>query len=386
MIYLLVIIFLLFLILRFDISTNKIDMRAHNKLLFVVFCLFVMIPSLSYRIGSDTIAYETWYSYELNPINRFSFNDSTWEPLFCLTMSILKTLNISWFWAHFIIIAFINYSIISFGKRYVRPIFTFLLFYFLLYFYEYNFEPLRQSIAMGIMLISVPLLEKKKYGRFYIYIILAIGFHHAAFTALFFPFLHRIKISSWLSIVVLMSMVVVGNYVNTNFYDVIRVITFENDYYMGYEGREAVTAIHSIFGILYRILTMILPVFFALKIHALRSHSLHKHFEGIMYLYMSFVMLASFLHIVDRFVLFFGAIQIAIYAGALFITNTKGKSSLYVSLMKVYILLSFVVSVYKYNFATNEFDFPNYRRYYPYTSVFDKQKDIERENKQLFRR
>ncbi len=388
MIYFLIILYLLFSIIRFDIIPDSKNRLGRNKrvMLIVAYCFFVCIPSLSFRMGSDTMGYESWYLHDLNPLYKFSFDDDNWEPLFCLVMSLFKTMKLNWLVVHFIIIGFINYCIFSFAKRYVRPIFTFLLIYFLLYFYEYNFETLRQSLAMGIVLLAIPLLEEKKYLIYFILTIVAIGFHHAAFTALIIPFVQRVHITNIFSVLFIAGMLIVGNYIFTNFYDVIRIISFNSDYYMSYDGKESVTTVNNVFGILYHVIGQILPVYVAVKILKVKSAMPNKHFEGILFLFMAFVMLSSYLRIVDRFAQFLGVIQVVVYAKALMITNKNPKNTVFISILKTYIILAFGLNLYIYNASKNEFDFPNYRRYYPYTSIFEKQKDSDRENKLLYKK
>ena len=80
-------------------------------------------------------------------------------------------------------------AVVKLFKRYsVNPAFS-LLILFSLGTYIMYMAALKQCFAMFFLLMSIPYLENRKYGRFYLCVIIAMTFHTHAFMFLIVPFL-----------------------------------------------------------------------------------------------------------------------------------------------------------------------------------------------------
>ena len=80
-----------------------------------------------------------------------------------------------------------SFAVIKLFKRYsVNPAFSLLIFFSIGTYIMYM-AALKQSIAMFLLLMSIPYLDEKKYGRFYLCVIIAMMFHTHAFMFLFVP-------------------------------------------------------------------------------------------------------------------------------------------------------------------------------------------------------
>lgn len=372
-IYLFVIFFLLLFIYFYDYKNRR---QGDSFAFGLVFSLFVLIPSLSRDMGSDTLVYQGWFE-SLPQLFDFTENDFTWEPLFCLFMSLLKTISSEWVVAHTLLILFINIPIFYFCKRYVNSKYTFLLIFFLLHFYEVNFEPLRQSCAMAMILWSLPYLQKKKYIKFYIFSLLSVGFHYTAIVSLFIPLACRFKLCSVKVVITCMAIfllsailkIYLGNFIDMLSYS-LGYTKFDN--YQNHDGL-------NINGVIMTLFIKILPVFAAMyvciKKGILKDSQL---LNGLAIMFVIFMVGRTFVPIFERFTLMFSFAQTACYADAIIgrvkspCLNTMAKrSNTWLLLISTYIFLAFVYNVKSYLGAVNQFDEPNITRCVPYKSILD---------------
>ena len=82
-----------------------------------------------------------------------------------------------------------SYAVVKFFKRYsVNPAFSLLIFFSVGTYIMYM-AALKQCFAMFFLIMSIPYLENKKYGRFYLCVLIAMTFHTHAFMFLLVPFL-----------------------------------------------------------------------------------------------------------------------------------------------------------------------------------------------------
>lgn len=389
MIYICLILLLLLYIFLFDVNGRGVDKSKRKwRVAYYISYLFLCgIPIFSYEIGGDIQRYMAWYIKEVKPLDGFSFDDFRYEPLFCLIISFFKTIRLSWFIVYAIIILFINYSIFSFGSRYITHFFTFILLYFLLHFYEMNFEPIRQSIAMGIFLLSIPFLEEGNIRKYLLLIIVAIGFHISAVFALLLPFFKWAKFNI-ITYVGLLILLMIGNYINIHFEEAIKLtgLIGGEDYYELYLKSDLVNNQLNVNGIIGLVVVKLAPVILALKMLRYNLTLPFTHFEGAVLLLAIFMVFRAAIPLLDRFVLFWGIIQVAALAEAIYVRNVPRRAKAVNQMFRVYIILSFVLNTYMYYNAPNENDFKNYRRLYPYNSIFDKHIDSERRTKQLYKR
>jgi hypothetical protein len=206
MIYILIFLFLLLSSLIFDFRKVKIKDDGFYNLWLLILILF---SGLRWKVGGDNITYH--YGFESTPpleglakyVARSSY---TWEPLFTLSLSLVKTFTKE-FWVFQIIHAiFINTVIFRFIKKNCEYKYFALLLYFFVYFVYFNMEILRESIAVAIFLIMYPLLEKKNFKKYYLLNLIAILFHYSSIILLVFPLLHKIKFNTK-SVILLISIV-----------------------------------------------------------------------------------------------------------------------------------------------------------------------------------
>ena len=117
MIYFVILILLIVLTLIFDFRKTKIK---DNGIYYFVLFIFVLISGLRWKVGGDTLAYHSGFESipPLNGLAKYIARSSyTWEPLFTLSLSLVKTFTKE-FWVFQLIHAiFINTVIFRFIKK-----------------------------------------------------------------------------------------------------------------------------------------------------------------------------------------------------------------------------------------------------------------------------
>lgn len=364
---------LLIFIYKYD---YKGKLKGDSFALGVIFVLFVLIPSLSRDMGSDTMRYQEWFTY-LPSLSSFSINDFTWEPLFCLYMSFLKTLSTNWVVAHTMLILFINIPIFIFCKKYVNSKYTFLLIYFLLHFYEINFEPLRQSCALAMIIWALPYMQRKKYIKFYLLIALAIGFHYTAIVCALLPIVSRFKLCSWKIVTICIGVFALSAIIRLYLGNLVDLLSL----HLGYTKYDAHMELEGLNanGLIMIVFIKILPVFAAMYVCQKRDIIKETNIiNGLSILFVIFMIGRTFIPIFERFTLMFFLAQAACYADAIICRKSKSiflclnnNKPLILKLIPIYLCLAFLYNVNSYYRAGNQYGEPNIMRCVPYKSIFN---------------
>jgi len=375
------------LIAFFIILIYVYDLKAysHFRNLFynIILISFILLAGLRYHIGIDSLRYEQWFNNDLPTINHFSFNSYYgYEPLFVLLSSLIKTLFGGWIFAQIIFAFIINVIIFRYIKKYTRYIFTAVLIYFISWFFDYNCETIRQSLAVAVFLMSIRFLEHKKYVKYYIFAIIAFLFHYSSIVVFIIPLILKFRIN-WVSCVFFVVLLAIGAYVRIKFGAILNLLGTLYEpilHYSVYENNALVTDSLNYKGMIFVIGCNVLPYIFAVNI--LRRHNISNNvLEAILLLYLSFVILACNIPLFHRFTQYFGIISVIYFAdimGSSF--NTSIRYNFKSKIVATYVCMAFLLSTYMQNISVDEnTGLSSYRRYYPYSSIITKTTYSDRE-------
>jgi len=195
MTYALIFLLLLFCVYFYEIKQHE---TSRKLLYFLTFTALILMVSLRYRVGGDSLFYENYFPFnpKLNDVVRFYLNDNylNYQPLWILMVSLSKTLidHITFF--HFLHSLIFNLALFIFLKRYTNKPFSVLLILFvsLLYFY-FSFEIQRQTMSIAVFLLSVRYLEEKKWVKYFLLSVVAYYFHMSAIILFVLPCMNMLK-------------------------------------------------------------------------------------------------------------------------------------------------------------------------------------------------
>lgn len=398
MIYLVVLIILLYSAIRFDIGGA--DAKITRKWYWFLGLMLVLLSGLRYRIGTDTISYESWYEAStLPPLYNFTLKDLSYnrfEPLFVLFGSFLKMFSQDWILFQLVHAAIVNLAFFWAIRKYSPAPFIGITIYYLSTYYALNCEVMRQSLATAILVFSLPYLFSKQYVKYFLIVLIAVFIHRASVLFFILPFISFLRSTKVLTISIVLlgiTAAALSQYIINHFLDIILLFqssdsiatTLEN-----YNDLESLAAFEfTIFGIIgFFMSTIVLYVICKIKedrriiVKDGNDEKFCKYDMSKMGHLLSFYIimqtLSFALPIFYRFawVLFL----FPIFYLSSFIQHMCKSRSIENKILLTMVLFLFMFKIVSDNFLEEkDTGIYYYQRYLPYSSVFDQKKDNDRE-------
>lgn len=181
----------------FDFGRVK-NPRLKNNCYYLLLIWLIALSGFAYNVGADMPGYMEQYA----EIGMHKF--STWKDLsyFDNRQPGWMLLNIfcSRIYSRFVLLqlvvsAFSNFVIINFIKKHSKYVFLGIFLYCICSYLNFNFNSLRQTVAIAFFLIGYKYLVERKWVKYYIFIFLAFMFHSTAAICVVFPLFYLIKIN-----------------------------------------------------------------------------------------------------------------------------------------------------------------------------------------------
>lgn len=378
MLYLGVLLLLLYCVYKYDIC----GLVHYRKTWYTIILLILIgVAGFSYRLGGDNISYiREFADYHIN--NGFELNElisyTGRQPLWVLMTIICKSIiNEYWFFrlVHSILL---NTLFILALRRFSKYEFTTLLFYFVLLYFEFNFQIMRQSIAIGLFLVSVSYFANNKWLSYYIINIISFLFHEAAIITFLVPLMKWIGISIK-TILIYFLFAIMGAMLGAKLLDLVYPIllqSFVADKAYVYFSKERDGNITLGLNIL---LNVIIPYFFII-INIKKANV--KTVDYFIIVYGLLYSLGLGLPIIYRFSQFFQVFFYICYVEIFVLISSSVKRRFGLNRAFFYIILVLLFLTYRsrmYFSPYGDTNYPSYVQYYPYSSIFFEQRDPTRE-------
>lgn len=382
MIYIIVLLLILFGIIFFDIKQQRYFKYEYYYFLFIVLSLF---SGLSYRLGGDTIEYMRSYQYFSSaPRDLFSLDylmgSDKYMPGWVFLNTLMRVFNADFYVLNLAHSLFVNFAIFLTIKRYSHLPFIAILLYIFTFYIDFNFEILRESIAVSIFLLGVPSLLNKKY-RYFIFVLLALLFHQSALILITVPLILLIPLNRRIFTVFLLSIIfiillipLVSEFLTSS---ILKYSLFEAKakYYFNHE-MYGDTIFHKSFII--NILLNVVFVYYMLL--RFKTYNIQNNFMKLALFYSVTFLLSVIIGIFYRFnnysLIFF--ICLLTFIPVFFRTYFRSLVSKTLTVLFFTIYIYFKISTL--NNPIGQTSYPSYIRIYPYSSIFDKSKDVKRES------
>lgn len=214
MIYFVILIYTIVLIRRYDIPSGK-TLKGRDVHRYILLAVVVCLAGFSYRVGIDSIRYE--YTFESIPalneidgIESLLLSFALYDPGWVILNSICKFFVGEFWFVKLITAAFVNTTIFWFVNKHTQYFFLTIFLYFLLQFWNFNFEILRESISVCFFLLALDNIigEKKSFLRYYLFAAPAIFFHAFGFITFFLPLIQLFDIKKHLKILLIITIIV----------------------------------------------------------------------------------------------------------------------------------------------------------------------------------
>lgn len=194
---------IVFLVSKFDFKRNVLPIHKKKSFIFLG-VLITLIAGFRFYVGADTANYVNDFKNIpiIDTFNLSTYEFSRFRPGFLLLASLSKTIWPNFLLFQLIVASISNYLILRFiWKRTSFP-FICILFYFILNYIEFNFEIMREIVAVSFALTALDYYENRKYIKAIILYVLANLMHASALIVLLYIFIVKIRYSKKLMLII----------------------------------------------------------------------------------------------------------------------------------------------------------------------------------------
>lgn len=188
MIYLVILILLIFLSYRYDYRSIQ---SGRKVWIWVMLVIFILVAGLRYRLGADTVTYMYFYEI-LNPINQLrpqDFNETRFAPGFIILESIFRFFTDDFTAFQLFHAVVVCGAVWWFLYRNCRHFFFAVLIFYLFLYALLVFQQMRESMAVAVFLLAWPAFRDGKWIRWYVASSIAMLFHISSLMMFFLPLL-----------------------------------------------------------------------------------------------------------------------------------------------------------------------------------------------------
>ena len=311
----------------------------------------------------------------LDYLNSFSGRLPGWV-LFC---TICKSVTSSFWFLHLTHAFILNFFAFKIIRESTNYIFSSVLLYFVLIYFELNFQIIRESLAIGFFLGALYYYSKCKWLKYYLILVIAAFIHETAIFLAILPLIRYIRIN-----LITITLVFFGTIFLITFSDEVaeKIVTF----YVSDEFTERVNyyAVRIEIGSTFTkfsnyIINVALPL---IGLALVKHQNKFLWYEHLVVIYVIIYSMGLSIPIMYRFnqyfLLHFSIFFLEIfYMLSSFIGKKVGRK--YIPAIYFLITILFVSYRSRIYFVPKVTGHPTYVQFYPYASIFFEEKDEERE-------
>ena len=381
MIYIVVLVLLICLSLRYDINEKT---KYRDEWYFVMLIVFILIAGLICRLMVDTPNYIYRFYHSTPLLEDFSFADYPIgkDPLYVLINSIVKTYGGRFYVVQLIEATFVNILVFKYIKRHSNYIFTCLFFYAITNYLGLCMETMRASFSIVICLYANDLFLNKKWVKGYLLLIIATMFHAQTIVMFVLPLLFFLRLNK-LGVAVLFFAFLLGIALQTSLGDYAELIEFSDDL----ESKVSTYAESESFGgvkgglgffLFSKFPTLAYPLLSLLYIKKYKPDSALLRMEPFIVLGVMFVAIRINFEIAYRYVNYFAVHFVLFYSEFIIsiIHKAKHVDKAVACLRGFLVFLPFFL-------LTGFAKYVRLHTFYPYSSVIERRIDQKREAKYM---
>ena len=381
MIYVFLLAIILYGVYKYDFLNKEKNKYA---LFLYIFVLLICVSAFKYRVGSDILVYMSEYDDYLSLANLcidYVFDNSNRQPGWLLLMAGLKSISASFFVFQLIQAVFINSIIARTIFLNTKHVFTATLFYAIYLYTELNFEVMRESFAVGFFLLSLEAYKKNSWLKYYALAILALSFHLSAIFLFILPVVKLLPITRSTVVGYLVLLFMLFFFLLPSLHESLKEIPFE-----GALGEKSTSYLNSQdyqvewgFSFLIKSFVILSISYWVTIIKGLYSHN-QKHLLQLGMVYFLFEALNVGMPFFYRFNNYILLIYLLLLSNSIYVIIDNRFFSRYRGFSLIVLLCAFIyLPLNTYFVATDYHNVPVYRKYYPYYTIFSKERDRLRE-------
>jgi hypothetical protein len=377
--YLLIGVYLISLVIKFDLGTQ--DRRKADFHFLSAGLILFLIAALRFRMAPDTVWYMTYFDTEVEPLSRLTYQglmEARYQPAWTLLASACKSIG-NYYVMQFAVAGVSTACFLIFISKACLNRFTALTLFYLLCFFYFSMEVLRESMAVGFFLLCVLAYNARRYRSAFAFWVVATLFHqYAVFLglALFLAAdVLRPKVKIALMAGFVAALLLIGNPIDY-FYRLLLSAGLTD--LLSYD----VQAELSWSGYLYNILRCAPCLFIMFKYRDCEIDSMRLRKSLVFTMCGIYVVLViirmTILPFADRFTNYFIFFPILLVSSAIYeeIRALRLPSAPTASVLFIVVGVFYVLPLLA---PHSEYNVPTYKRYYPYHTIFSEDVDEERE-------
>ncbi len=182
------------------------ETRYKNISFWGIFTIFFLLSGLRYKIGVDTLMYislwgdygDAWDFHWIDDIVRFQRRSdyvSRFQPGWVLYCMLIRGVSHDFTLVQLVTSLLFNLALFKIIKKYSKtPFLTLLIFYISFKFLEFEFEIMREAVAVAIFLLfAFDAYMEKKWVKYYIWTFVAFMLHTSTIVMFALPLLRNIE-------------------------------------------------------------------------------------------------------------------------------------------------------------------------------------------------
>ena len=367
--YLVLFVYILTLVFLYDFFSKKNGFNIN----YIICCIvLILVAGFRYRIGFDTINYMEHFKF-IPTISEFingkEFNgDILWGYIQVISKSIYN----DFFIVQIIQAVIVNVAVFWFIKRHSPKPFLGILLYYLLQWWNFCFEGMRESIAIAFFLFALDaIIAKNSIKRYYLRVWPAFFAHTFGFITLLFPFIKYIKFNKYTilcTLAVVCFSFLISDFVNSVLIYIETISGVAAEKTMKYL-EDDIYGMNTLSfnGIISILLGYVLPPLYIVYVLYKNKEGHYNHIIPFVLIFAIIAILRINMTIFYRFLNYFEIPVIVAFTQSICIVKNKVRSILY--------FLMFCMVFIRFNMLLTPFignEVKTYHRYVPYNSIFEK--------------
>lgn len=382
-------IYLILLFILFVLQAWGNQAKRSNQVYWGLCVLLSLFIGLRYRVGGDSLWYNNMFDDGFYPslselINGYDFIDAYFYPGWLFLNAAVKSFLGEFWGVQLLQATFVNITCFYVFDKYCKEQrYTCLLIYYFFYFLYFNTEIMRESVSASFFFLSYKYINERKWGKYYIFCLCAFLFHPSAIVTFIIPLLlvysNLLKRHFYFYYIILFLLAFLLTYTVQTLISIMptEFIAYKADYYMSRE--------KNFNGVVGTLVMKVLPVLGLLPI--IKKNFRRTAEEDTLFkLFLIYLIVYTFSIFTDgfyRLLNYFMPVIVIQMSRALYAIK-KQKIMTKSRLLGIMALCAMTLVQVRYYFFTDlnnigSADFKYYKLWYPYHSIFDGQKNSERE-------
>lgn len=368
--------FILLILISLSVLVDIYKIKCPQKTIYWLLVIgLILVSSFRFRIGIDSIRYEESYS-DIPAIFNLSFEDLSslpYEPLWIVFCSFLRAFSDEFLLLQLVHAVIINWIFCRFLYRNTENKFIALFFYTIAMYFLFNFESIRESLAIAIFLLFWEKWRTKLY-LYYLGCLVCCFMHYSAAILFFIPFFWKVKLNVFTLCSITFGVIFIGILVSEVLaqFSVSFLGSLIEYKYRTYISREGTFS-------LYLVLIYFVIPLTAFILWILREKKQHG-FHAYLLIYFALLLCSFFVPIMLRFANYFVIFYIIFLADLLSKLIKMHVDTPLRSIWSLGLIIFFAFPYLSWFFVevTNT-NYRNYDKYFPYSSIISKEISGKRE-------